>query len=47
MGNSTSNFRQLSSNESLLRMVSPEPLPQGHPFWNGLLSFRVKAPRTK
>ncbi len=47
MGNATSHLRGVGANETLLRLVSPEPLPPGHPFWNGLLSFRVKTPKTR
>ena len=47
MGNSTSSLQSIESNSMLQRMVSPEPLSPIHPFWNGLLSFKVKTPRSK
>ena len=47
MGNSTSSLSGLESNAGVQRMVSPEALAPMHPFWNGMLSFKVKTPRSK
>jgi hypothetical protein len=47
MGSGTSRAHQLPANDLLLRFVSPEALPPGHPFWNGLFSFQMKTPRNR
>ena len=47
MGAGVSRVAQLSGNESINRLVSPESLPPGHPFWNSTLSFELKTPKNK
>jgi len=47
MGQATSSLRGLAANEHLQRLASPEHLPKAHPFWNALLSFNVKTPRSR
>jgi hypothetical protein len=49
MGVSTSllQWPDLRKSEALARFVSPESLSANHPFWNGLLSFRMKTPKTR
>lgn len=49
MGVSTSvlQWPDLRKSEGLNRFVSPEALSPNHPFWNGLLSYRMKPPKTR
>lgn len=46
MGTATSSLHDLKKNEHLQRFVSKEPITPNDPFWNQLLSFTIRPPRT-
>ncbi|KAM7313806.1 dymeclin [Ixodes scapularis] len=47
MGTATSSLHDLKKNEHLKHFVGKEPITPNDPFWNQLLSFSIRPPRSK
>ncbi|XP_064471607.1 dymeclin-like isoform X2 [Ornithodoros turicata] len=47
MGTTTSTLHDLTKNEHLQRLVGKDSITPNDPYWNQLLSFTIKPPRTK